>query len=750
MNPPPPYRRETAFSAGARPALSRSRSSTNIAGVTFDVDVSSAAGRSKSTGRNRFAGLSQNEGQTEGSENRSKSVGRRRVYNSPSLHSQSFTSSVLTNCKVHNEVKLMKGRCPICTLESIRQRRSSLEKPPDTNVIERDRGNNSDSKDDLDPIWQIKLREISERLANERAEAEASKQTSSDIELDPAGSGTKMREDSENTPAQNNFVPTSTLKDYLGDLQKTILQATQSKKIVAAKVDVDETSQSSLADRQPIASFAEAKAPLPDRNGFDECQVVNSNNVQRSHLEGELLDSSVHCESTSSDSSVTMSVVSRNSFESYNSLGLAVIKESRAQQSDDSPACVADLEKDESDVNVNMNASEDFSSSFANIGSRSFSETKTKLPATSSNAEPVEMRVDTDEEVASKLGHREDPSSQSSKPRPSLPKRKSNKNLQKAPDDGADQSKTGGGPEKSYSFFSALGHLHTDRVHQRRRSLQQDGLAASQTAKPGSNDTPVQDGQHSDQNSSQTSVESASNLSNRRTDDNQSDQQDSKLPEELGEPPLDTERKPPRAVPAANLGLGRGPIVHTHYKLGDEARDEDMIVFPKLSKSRARRSRGRRRRKKRNSSTSDSSSSSSDDDDDECRQSRSAADVVPRAIGELRHLDAAWVRRSDGSWTYALVANGSDKEIRFVVNEKGATKTYPKSLWRSSVRRIRVLSQRQGERLSIVEKPKRRIPRRSKSFRGGRNRMVSPSPTRRNDHVLSIPSTIDENRVYYR
>lgn len=737
MNQPPPYRRETALSGG-RPALPRSRS--DVSSSCNQVSDISRATRSKSSGRNRFAELLLSEGQDEeGSENRSKSVGRRRV-DPPFLYSQSFTSgdSGVAYCNVHNEIKLRKGRCPICTAESIRQRWSSLEKPIDADVMKRDQGL-------LDPIWEKKLRDISERLAKEKAEAEAkaSKQASNDIQIDHAVPGTKMSEDSENTPPENNFTPTSTLSDYLGDLQETILQAMQSKRTDGAELD-DDISQSSLADRQP-ATFAEAKVPLPDRNGF-ECQGGNSNTVQRSHSEEELLDLSVHCESSSSDSSMTMSVVSRNSFESYNSLGLAVIKQSaylqesdRAQLSHVSPACVADLEKDEFDVNV----SEDFSSSFANMGSRSFAETKTKLPAPSSNNESVKIRADADGGNASPQ-----PQSQSSKSRPPLPKRKGHKSLQKAPDDSADQSETAGSPEKSHSFFAALGHLHTDRVHQRRRSSQQDGVSASET-KLGSNDTPVQD-DHLDQNSSQASGDSSSNLSNRRTDGTQSilpDQQDLKLEQELGEPPLD--RKPPRTLPDANLGVGRGPIAHPHYKLGDEARDSDIIVFPKLSKSRTRRSRGRRRRKKRHGSTSDSSSSSSDDDDKECRQSRAAVDIVPQAIGELHHLDAAWVRRSDGRWTYALVADGCDKEIRFVVNEKGATKSFPRTLWRSSVRRIRVLSQRQGDRLSIADKPKRRFPRRSRSSRGGRNRMVSPSPTRRNDHVLSIPSTIEENRVYY-
>jgi len=77
MNQPPPYRRETALSGG-RPALPRSRS--DVSSSCNQVSDISRATRSKSSGRNRFAELLLSEGQDEeGSENRSKSVGRRRV-----------------------------------------------------------------------------------------------------------------------------------------------------------------------------------------------------------------------------------------------------------------------------------------------------------------------------------------------------------------------------------------------------------------------------------------------------------------------------------------------------------------------------------------------------------------------------------------------------------------------------------------------------------------------------------------------
>ena len=194
----------------------------------------------------------------------------------------------------------------------------------------------------------------------------------------------------------------------------------------------------------------------------------------------------------------------------------------------------------------------------------------------------------------------------------------------------------------------------------------------------------------------------------------------------------------------------RGPIVHPHYKLGDIAREEDMIKFPK-SKSR----KGRRSRRSRKNDSDD------DDSDGDKSKLSSVKDtlaqkMVTQAIGQLCHLDAAFVRRSDGSWTYALVADGDENEIRFVVSDKGSTKKYPKNLWESSVRRIRVLTQREGDHFVFKEanangagSRKKRSIGRGRSKSKGKGRLVSPSPTRRNVGVLNIPSTIlEETRQY--
>lgn len=189
---------------------------------------------------------------------------------------------------------------------------------------------------------------------------------------------------------------------------------------------------------------------------------------------------------------------------------------------------------------------------------------------------------------------------------------------------------------------------------------------------------------------------------------------------------------------------GRCPIAHPRYKLGDSACDEDMIVFPASSQ---RRGRTRRRETSSDSAETLQSSLGSESNDREVG-SRACEFDVHLAIGQLRHLDAVFIRRSDGSWTYALVADGNEDEIRFVVDDRGCTKVVPKSLWKSHVRRIKVLTKnRQGDRIAIASQPncEVQINGRKHSFRGKeKGRLASPSPTRWRTCVLNLPTTIVE------
>lgn len=48
------------------------------------------------------------------------------------------------------------------------------------------------------------------------------------------------------------------------------------------------------------------------------------------------------------------------------------------------------------------------------------------------------------------------------------------------------------------------------------------------------------------------------------------------------------------------------------------------------------------------------------------------------AVSELREGDAAFLKRSDGSWSYAILISrpdGDDPEIKFQINERGSTKS---------------------------------------------------------------------------
>lgn len=222
-------------------------------------------------------------------------------------------------------------------------------------------------------------------------------------------------------------------------------------------------------------------------------------------------------------------------------------------------------------------------------------------------------------------------------------------------------------------------------------------------------------------------------------------------PQHKATPPV-LEPMPVQPCPdSSSLQQDRGPITHPNYKLGDLARSEDMLVFPKKSSSHNRRARARRRRRRRrkrdnNGSHEGDGSSCNDSDDDDAENSRKGNGVdIDLAIGQLRHLDAAFVRRSDGQWTYALVADGDPTQIRFVVNNQGSTKSFPQLLWKSCVRRIRVLTPRQGDRFAI-SKPARKKRSIGGSRSRGKGRMVSPSPTRRNSSALILPPTIMEGK----
>ena len=180
------------------------------------------------------------------------------------------------------------------------------------------------------------------------------------------------------------------------------------------------------------------------------------------------------------------------------------------------------------------------------------------------------------------------------------------------------------------------------------------------------------------------------------------------------EPPLEAKMNPqtelkPLAVdvPASEQQGIREPYTHPEYKLGDTAREEDMVVFNKTSQQGS-------------TSTKNSTSSESDEEFSMSKGEEFQIDVIQRTIGQLQHLDAAFgklsflieystednfinpntyissVLRSDNRWTYALVADRTNKGIRFVVDNRGSTKTYSPEKWATCVRRVRALTMKQN------------------------------------------------------
>ena len=125
------------------------------------------------------------------------------------------------------------------------------------------------------------------------------------------------------------------------------------------------------------------------------------------------------------------------------------------------------------------------------------------------------------------------------------------------------------------------------------------------------------------------------------------------------------------------------------------------------------------------------------------------------AVGAIRANDAAFVRRSDGSWTYATVENrsyGASLSIIFRVSAQGSTKEFPMSQWGTHIRPIRRRgdpppanatsssdtglsayldnSRKDGERRRIGGggNPRERLDRTSERHEGQTSQIRSPGP----------------------
>jgi hypothetical protein len=76
-------------------------------------------------------------------------------------------------------------------------------------------------------------------------------------------------------------------------------------------------------------------------------------------------------------------------------------------------------------------------------------------------------------------------------------------------------------------------------------------------------------------------------------------------------------------------------------------------------------------------------------------------DLITELVPKLVVDDGAFIRRSDGKWTYAVVklieTNDGNRAIRFTVNEKNSSKSYAEKYWLTHIRPMKVPSQQNGQ-----------------------------------------------------
>ena len=69
-------------------------------------------------------------------------------------------------------------------------------------------------------------------------------------------------------------------------------------------------------------------------------------------------------------------------------------------------------------------------------------------------------------------------------------------------------------------------------------------------------------------------------------------------------------------------------------------------------------------------------------------------------IDSLKAHNFAFIRRSGGGWTYAIVSDRHDDFIRFVVDGRGSTKVLSRRSWPKLIRLVRPPSEQEGDSLS--------------------------------------------------
>jgi len=551
----------------------------------------------------------------------------------------------------------------------------------------------------LDEKWMNALRSIT--LANEQKAKhsieEDTTQIDNDVGLAEANDniGDEDRtEDVKPLPPTNPETvqsKTATTNQALTELQQIISRATMSigkftvnkkDEVDDEKIDTDDNSEGSAAqddeDDNSFSSFAmnessigiktfaeskdeqlpphpTSKQSLPQQQGLDVLDTI-SKPTGKEEVANDTTSSQA---SSSSDSSVTLSV---STLESYNSLAappsiLNKLNKSHAlaPSMHNSPTSVMDTktlysEEKEEVEDDEGEGSDDFGSSFYIHEPKSYSEKKAAAPiieddksniisAVHKPSEVEEIIVEDvmtdssdDEETPSKIIPPDAKSQLSSQMDQPNKAEEGEVAVVKDSNDDTDNEETPSSiskfsstppPIKSRrpSLFSSLVHNVRSRSlsRSRRRSKSRSTSRARHESSRSSSRTRSDQMKTNEVDIKKQSVDSLTET-------------DSRLdiqPHQSSSSP-----KPIEPQPAIGDTIPRGPIAHPSYQLGDVGRDEDMIIFPK-SKTRQSRSRRRRRRSKKD----DGDTSNSDSDD-----SRGPACQVniSLAIGQLRHLDAAF------------------------------------------------------------------------------------------------------------
>jgi hypothetical protein len=71
---------------------------------------------------------------------------------------------------------------------------------------------------------------------------------------------------------------------------------------------------------------------------------------------------------------------------------------------------------------------------------------------------------------------------------------------------------------------------------------------------------------------------------------------------------------------------------------------------------------------------------------------RSSSHMVSK-VSTLKNYDFAFIKRTDGLWTYAILAYRTEESMMFVMNETGSTKIIKKRQWAEYVRCVAALEE---------------------------------------------------------